>query len=137
MLWQGATLLVPFSLGAILTLSTKVSLFENLQPMMRFCLKLKFLIHIFFKRDRARQSIYQLVFNLCFSFDMNLESPHFFQHAGTILKDVFGAFPRLLGWLWYILLSFSALLTFSSHISLNLTRIFLIKEVRGVMSLSS
>ena len=46
------------------------------------------------------------------------------------MKDVFGPFPPLLGWLWYILLSFNAILFFSTHVSLNLTRIFLIKKVR-------
>ena len=56
-----------------------------------------------------------------------------FQSFGIILKDVFGPFPPLLGWLWYILLSFNAILFFSTHISLNLARIFLIKKVTPSM----
>ena len=59
--------------------------------------------------------------------------PTVFQSFGIILSDVFGPFPPLLGWLWYILLSFNAILFFSTHVSLNLTRIFLIKKVRPLV----
>ena len=46
-----------------------------------------------------------------------------------VLFDLFGPFPRLLGWLWYLLVSFTGILTHSTHTALNLTRIFLIKKV--------
>jgi hypothetical protein len=46
-----------------------------------------------------------------------------------IALDVLGPFPRLAGWLWYLLASWSGLLAGSTHISLYLTRIFLIKKV--------
>ena len=46
-----------------------------------------------------------------------------------ILLDVMGPFPPLVGWMWYLLASWSYLLACSTHISLYITRIFLIMKV--------
>ena len=42
-----------------------------------------------------------------------------------------GPFPESLGWLWYLLVSFLSLLTFSITITINLARILLILMVRA------
>ena len=46
-----------------------------------------------------------------------------------VLFDTLGPFPRLLGWLWYLLVSSIGLVSASTHTALNLARIFLIKMV--------
>ena len=53
-----------------------------------------------------------------------------YQNGGLILVDMVGPFHEVLGWLWYLLVSFLSLLTFGLIITLNLVRIFLILMVR-------
>ena len=51
------------------------------------------------------------------------------QNGGIVLLGVLGPFPPVLGWLWYLVASCSMLLSLFILISLNLTRIYLIRKV--------
>ena len=51
------------------------------------------------------------------------------QNGGIVLLGVLGTFPPVLGWLWYLVASCSMLLSLAILISLNFTRIFLIRKV--------
>ena len=53
----------------------------------------------------------------------------FFQSAGVILKDFLGLFPEWLGWVWYLLVQFTTIMTIGTSIIINMVRVFLIKKV--------
>ena len=46
-----------------------------------------------------------------------------------ILKDLLGPFPEWLGWVWYLLVQFTTIMTIGSSIIINMVRVFLIKKV--------
>jgi hypothetical protein len=52
-----------------------------------------------------------------------------FQSAGVILTDLLGPFPEWLGWVWYLLVQFTTIMTISTTIIINMVRVFLIKKV--------
>ena len=51
------------------------------------------------------------------------------QNGGIVLLGVLGSFPPVLGWLWYLVASCSMVLSLNILISLNITRIYLIRKV--------
>ena len=56
-------------------------------------------------------------------------SPPPLQNGGMVCLEVFGPYPPVLGWLWYLVVSILNILSMTILISLNLTRIYLIKKV--------
>ena len=46
-----------------------------------------------------------------------------------ILTDLLGPFPKWLGWVWYLLVQFTTIMTIGTIIIINMVRIFLIKKV--------